>query len=460
MKTARTIQGRWYIFGDNQQPAVGVLKFDPDVGLTLDAQRHRAPDLAQALLGGTGFNAPAVIRGVDAHGTAVTLFGCAVSNYNLTAALDDYKIVSACAIVGAHFNQFHDAIYNSVRASYSVLDSWLTRSGIVNVPRNGGLPAYSFEHQPDIIVTLNGGITLALTMGLGTQFTNSSMTLSQSQFAQFTAPNPTPLSTLIDGYIFRFGKLLSFLARTEVFVDQVVVPQAGAVPREVEWLSGAVGSTKAKRTLHHQAVLVSYQEIAADFPALVVNWFNYYEQMEAILNLYFTATAKSDIPAETRFLLLAQALEAYHSRSDRFFNVVQPPHEFEARRDALVAAVPAGERRWLREKLGFANMKILAQRLEDLIADQQAHVPQFINDTALFANTVRWTRNYYTHFGEDEEDRTQAGRGRIAQGANIIVYSSQMQALLELLFIRDLNLPAVAAGRSVARAQQFQVIGA
>ena len=144
MKTARTIQGRWYIFGDNQQPAVGVLKFDPDVGLTLDAQRHRAPDLAQALLGGTGFNAPAVIRGVDAHGTAVTLFGCAVSNYNLTAALDDYKIVSACAIVGAHFNQFHDAIYNSVRASYSVLDSWLTRSGIVNVPRNGGLPAYSF----------------------------------------------------------------------------------------------------------------------------------------------------------------------------------------------------------------------------------------------------------------------------------------------------------------------------
>jgi len=461
MKTPITIQGRWYIFGDNQEPAVGLLKFDPDAGLTLDVQRHRAPDLAQALLGGIGFNVPTVIRGVDAHGAPVTLFGCAVSNYNITAALDDYKIVSACAITGAHFNQFHDAIYNNVRASYSVLDSWLTRSGIVNVPRDGGMPAYSLQNQPDINMTLNDGTTITLTMGLGMQSTNTSMTLSQSQFAQFTAPNPAPLSTLIDGYIFRFGKLLSFLARTEVFVDQIVVPQTGAMPREVEWLSGAPGSAKAKRTLHHQSVLVSFQEIAAQLPTLVVRWFAYYEEMEAILNLYFTATAKSDIPAETRFLLLAQALEAYHNRSDRFVSEIQARDVFRARRDVILGLVADGaERSWLRDKLNFANLKTLAMRLDESIADQQVHVAQFINDTALFAGTVRWTRNYYTHFSEDEENRTAAGRGRIAQGANIIVYSSHMQALLELLFIRDLNLPPVAAGRAVARAQQYQVIGA
>ena len=79
--------------------------------------------------------------------------------------------------------------------------------------------------------------------------------------------------------------------------------------REIEWLRGMPGSTKAKRTLHIQEGLVSYQEIAADLPALAANWFNYYDQMEAILNLYFTAISKGDIPANTRFLLLAQALK-------------------------------------------------------------------------------------------------------------------------------------------------------
>ena len=30
MKTPKTIQGQWFIFGDDQQPAVGLLRFDPE----------------------------------------------------------------------------------------------------------------------------------------------------------------------------------------------------------------------------------------------------------------------------------------------------------------------------------------------------------------------------------------------------------------------------------------------
>ena len=460
MKEKRTIQGQWYIFGDGQQPAVGILKYDPDTGLTLDVQRHRAPNLAQAI-GGAGFQSPPVVRGMDAHGNAVTLFGCFVIKSNSTAALDDYKIAVSCAMVGAHYNQFNDATFNEVRSTYSILDAWLIRSSIAMLPQNAGLPAYQQQHPPDVSTTLADGTSVRLTMSLHSRTSNSSVALSQSQFVHFITPNATSARTLSDDYVFKFGKLLSFLSRIDVVVDQIAFPQRGAMRGEVEFLCAVPGSSKVKRTLDNLAGLVPYQEIAALLPHLVVNWFNYYEEMEAILSLYFTAISQSDIPVNTRFLLLAQALEAYHSRSDRFVAEIQPKEAFKARRKAILDLVmEAGEKSWLKENLNFANQKKLATRLNELIADQQAYVAQFINDPARFADVIRWTRNYYTHYGENEEDRIDRGAGRIAQGAEIITFYFQMRALLELLFIRDLNLPASAAARVINWVNQMQVVSA
>jgi hypothetical protein len=460
MKDKRTIQGQWYIFGDGQPPAVGVLNFDPETGLTLDVQRHRAPDLGQAI-GGAGFQCPPIVRGMDANGSAVTVFGSFVTKSNSTAALDEYKISVTCATVGAHYNQFNDATFNQIRSTYSVLDAWLIRPSIAMLPQNAGMPAYQQQHPPDVSATLTDGTSVILTMSLHSRTSPSSVTLSQSQYVHFITTNAAPLRTLSDNYVFKFGKLLSFLSRVDVAVDQIVFPQQGAMRGEVEFLCAMPGSTKVKRTLNNPAGLVPYQEIVAQLPALIVRWFDYYEEMEAILNLYFTAISQSDIPVNTRFLLLAQALEAYHSRSDRFVAEIQPKTDFKARLKAILDLVmDGGEKSWLKENLNFANQKKLATRLNELIADQQANVAQFINDPVRFANVIRWTRNYYTHYGAEEEDKIDRGVGRIAQGTDIITFYFQMRALLELLFIRDLQLPASATNRVIQWVNQMQVITA
>ena len=460
MKDKRTIQGQWFMFGDDQPPAVGVLKHDPETGLTLDVQRHRAPDLGQAF-GGAGFQCPAVIRGRDSHGNAVTVFGCFVTQSSSTAALDEYKISATCATLGAHYNLFNDATFNQIRGSYSILDEWLTRQSITMLPQNAGMPAYQQQHPEDVSATLTDGTSVVLTMSLHSRTSPSSVTLSQSQYVHFITPNAAPLRTLSDNYVFKFGKLLSFLSRIDVSVDQIVFPRQGAMHNEVEFLCAMPASTKVKRTLANPAGLVPYQEIAAHLPALIVRWFDYYEDMEAILNLYFTAVAQSDIPVNTRFLLLAQALEAYHSRSGRFVAEIQPKADFKARLKAILDLVAnAGEKDWLKENLNFANQKKLATRLNELIADQQANVAQFINDPVRFANVIRWTRNYYTHYGAEEEDKIDRGVGRIAQGTEIITFYFQMRALLELLFISDLQLPASATNRVIHWVNQMQIITA
>jgi hypothetical protein len=77
MRIPRTIQGQWQIFGDDQAPAFGTLKFDPETGLILDVRRHRPPNLAQAFRG-VGFAPPTVRRWK--HTTAAARALCMKSN--------------------------------------------------------------------------------------------------------------------------------------------------------------------------------------------------------------------------------------------------------------------------------------------------------------------------------------------------------------------------------------------
>jgi len=460
MNAPKIFPGQWHIFGHSQPPVIGTLRFEPDSGLTLEAQRHRQPDLLQMFDVAGSFQAPQVIQGVEGNGTPVTLFGCIATQTNSSRAFDQFHIRPLHALVGAHFDQFTDARFSSSTVSYSILDAWLTRSALVPVPHERGT-LMDQRPPPDITTTLPVGTIVTITMSLNREQTVSSFAMGQSQFVRFVYPNPLPILSISNDYVDILAKLLWFLSGHEVFIDQVKFPLSQPTSAEIEWLHSNPGITRAKRTLHPLETIIPYQEIAPHLPTLITSWFQYQDHMQPILDLYFTVLSKrGSIPSSARFLLLAQALEAYHGRSGRFGSEIQPTQEFIRRRDALVDLVPTNERSWLREKLSFANQKTLAQRLDDLILDQRAHVALFIDDTTLFANTIRWTRNYYTHFAENEEDRIDRGQGRIAQGADLIRYSIQMQALLELLFIADLHLPGTAVGRVVDRAKGARVISA
>jgi hypothetical protein len=460
MHKPRQINGQWYIFGENQPFVPGVLNFDPESGLTLDAQRHRNPSLLQAFTT-AGLEIHGTIRALDDYGSPLSLFGCALSSRSSSAGMDTFKILPLHAFIGAHYQQFSNVVFNTVRANYSLLDFWLLRSSLTRDVSEAGYSRYSQHPLPDIVAALQNDVYLTITTSLRSENRAfpPSVTLTQNHSVQFEFPCPILCTEISNDYIYVFGRLLSFLTGFEVFVDSIRFPRNRYQFMEVEWFHAARGISTAKRE-HIREPLVSYEEIGSELPALITRWFVYQAEMEAITNLYFTAISNLDIPGSTRFLLLAQALEAYHGRSSRFEGEVQSSDVFRQRRNTLIAAFPENERSWLQEKLHHANQKTLAQRLEELIADQRASVTQFITDTNLFANTIRWTRNYNTHFSEDEEDRIERGAGRIAQGADLLLYAEQMRAILELLFIRDLGLPNTAIDRVIQRVAGMHVVSA
>ena len=355
MNTPRALVGQWHIFGDDQPAAVGTLRFDPDSGLTLDAQRHRPPDLARALLAG-GFEPPNVIHGRDSYGYPVSLFGCVLTRSHAAVALDQFEIRALHALLGAHFPQFNEIAFSNVRVTYSILDAWLARSALVEVPREAELPGFAQHHPPDITTTLPDGTVVTITIQLSQHVTSTSVTLGQSQFVRFALPQRSRIPSLCTDYIDPLGRLLSFLSGSDVFVDRVSLAGADQTS-EIDWLHSNPGITTAKRSLEHGEGLIAYREIADQLPAVISRWFEYHARMEPILNLYFMVSQNPDMAASTRFLLLAQALEAYHSRSNRFSGQIQPTPAFRLRRDALIALVPAKDQPWLRENLKDANQK-------------------------------------------------------------------------------------------------------
>lgn len=458
MNSRKTIEGQWQVDGADATPLPGTLEFDPEKGLTLKASRHRTPNAAAAFAAALNTTpVPTQIRGTDGHGRRISLFGCFQSHSNSQAALDQLTIEALVGLVGEHYEQGQNPEFLEATATFSALDSWLPRSALVRDTGPNGLLRVTQAPLADIQVQLSESVSLTITSTISQQTSDfgAGVAFRQKQSVLFRFTTPQTPETIVSDYIYRFCNFLTFAVGSTVFIEDVKFASRDNPTERVDLLQANPGVTQTRASVLAHNCVVQAQEIGANLPALILRWFNLFSGMEAVLNLYFTARNNSAISASTQFLMLAQALEAYHGRSDQFVHEVQPSAVFRQRRRALVAAVPEGEQAWLTEKLNFANQKNLADRLAELIQDQIAYVPSFIPDREVFANVVRWTRNYYTHYSPDEENREVP---RIAEGADLVRYAIRMQTLLSLLFSRDLQLPAATADRIVQRTSQVQIV--
>jgi hypothetical protein len=132
MNSRKTIEGQWQVDAAGANPLPGTLEFDPEKGLTLKASRHRTPNAAAAF--GAVLNAvpvPLQIRGTDGHGARISLFGCFQSHINAAAALDQLTIEALVGLVGEHYPDGHNPEFLEATATFSALDSWLLRPGII-----------------------------------------------------------------------------------------------------------------------------------------------------------------------------------------------------------------------------------------------------------------------------------------------------------------------------------------
>jgi len=224
---------------------------------------------------------------------------------------------------------------------YSLLDNWLLRPVADTQQEPGGNLVFKPRQHSDLNVPLTNGASLTFKQSQNIKFDLQQVIIGQKHFIRFSFPRPITLAEAKGRYAHPFRNFLTLLTNSKMFLDRITFSQEGQNPDEtpMEFLSDNCGVEHTGR-LKSTRLFVPYAEIEAHLPQIIPDWFAYYREMEPIISLYFAAIWSVGIPDSTQFLLLAQALEAYHSRSHRFTSAVQSKTEFR-RRITLRQAPPS-----------------------------------------------------------------------------------------------------------------------
>ena len=149
-----------------------------------------------------------------------------------------------------------------------------------------------------------------------------------------------------------------------------------------------------------------------------------------MLNLYFKNMYVQKPFVTERFMDLSRAIEVYHRQN--FEPNIDSKEMHSDRMKKITDALPEYSG-WLKENLSFSNEKKLQTRLDEIIQKHPSTLgnnePEFI---ANFTQTLRHTRNYYTHYGAP-------GKQVLLNSRQLAVFSSELKLVLDVIIMGEMG---------------------
>ncbi|MBA4538461.1 hypothetical protein H1Z61_15310 [Bacillus aquiflavi] len=189
----------------------------------------------------------------------------------------------------------------------------------------------------------------------------------------------------------------------------------------------AVNIESSSRRLIKHDYLFSLTELKeANFS----KWQHIANIMEPIIELYIDSLYNQNLSVSRHFLNMVQALETYHSRK-----IAYSLDDFKKRVDKLLEARPRAFWKTDKELLlgGCRNFVILKSRLADLLIADYKFIFHTGNFKLLeFPNSIAQTRNYYTHYDQERENKA-------LKGEELITAFHILRNILEFYLLRELG---------------------
>ena len=167
-------------------------------------------------------------------------------------------------------------------------------------------------------------------------------------------------------------------------------------------------------------------------------WITICEKLRTVLDLYFRFYYQKDLDIETKFLFLAQMMEAYQRTIYGGKYSTQHPYKYVI--DALEAAIPP----WVGEPL-LANLKAMIGNgnkfslksrilylLEEVLSDHEWTIRNIIGNSDDFATKVAGLRNNLSH-------RSIRPSEEVISKAELPKYVANMETILRLCFLVEIG---------------------
>jgi hypothetical protein len=216
------------------------------------------------------------------------------------------------------------------------------------------------------------------------------------------------------------------------------------INREVKYVFAGWPAEEEKKQ-HSFKMLFPLDQVQDQFQDLVESWFSLFEPLHNCLDLLFAVILGPRVYLETRFLLIAQAVEVFHRRM--FPGRVLPRNEHRERVRTIVDSVNLSHREWLKEKLAYSNEPTLLQRLNEVCEYAGGNSDRLLGSEA--RKRVKDTRNYLTHYD-------QTSKSKAAEGEELYRLGERLIALLQVCFLRQLSFSEDRSWELLKRTNRYE----
>ena len=216
-------------------------------------------------------------------------------------------------------------------------------------------------------------------------------------------------------------------------------------------------------------MLFPYQEITGLFKTTLRKMF--VKEMQPLYNQFFAELLHPSEYAEDEFMAAIRAIEVFHRRVLGGDYVAKTDYKRHARRfenlvDVLVQELKSQDVKIkdvedfetnLNSRLTYGYQYSLKKRLMDILADQAVFLELFVNKDATgdnenaskilktYATKIVKTRNYYTHY--DEEDEPMA----ITEATELKLAAMRLIVLLYMLLLHYVGIPKEAVDMAIRK---------
>jgi len=230
---------------------------------------------------------------------------------------------------------------------------------------------------------------------------------------------------------YRFENFFSVLLGTSVCVLSIAAKHEG----EVGWF---VRRIRNKMQKPDPTIWVRCD--GSQLAEAALRWLSTPEEFRSFENLVYGTIRNSSLYVETEFLSLAQALESFHRLTDPV--TIVTPESF----DGILRSVKEAIHNICRaeseiaskldECVQHANDVSFQQRIKGLFSRLNGdNLRRLLGSPEEFEQTLRQTRNYFTHAGIRKQTKVLIDAGKL------FLFNQKLHALLRLLVLVHLGFP-------------------
>ncbi|MCS7216042.1 MAG: hypothetical protein NZ826_07875 [Thermodesulfovibrio sp.] len=384
------------------------------------------------------FLKPEIILGISADGSFITLHECFETESKMS--IPGFLTSSFYAnriFVGAHFTKKEDVKFRQLDVHYSNLNEWVNIYGFKHQPpsdERGTAVSYAI---PEPVEASLDNFKLSIVFKAKTSVKPEEVAIKQKTYIRIAYTEEKPLDECLK-MIYHIGNFLTFAVGEPVYPLSVEgITKANKQknndkefypPVKIFQISPYL--PRQPKTISPYNMFLPFKDISDVFRDVIKAWFGKMEQLEPVYDLYFGAFYNPHIYLQHQFSNLIQAVEAYHRRTMKNYEL--PEEEHAKRLEEIIKATPSEHKEWLKNKLAYSNEPTLRRRLKDIFGMLGILSKEIYSDEDQFISKVVDTRNYLTHHDEKLKEKA-------AQGQELYDLAKELEKLLKMCMLKELG---------------------